>query len=70
MGQDDQDRTSENSDEIAATTMFEMLKSLDIRTERRIFWHELLVIQITAVLATAYLVASLISLGIISMPQL
>lgn len=70
MGQDDQDRKSEDPDEIAAVTLFNRLNSQDIRNERRIFWREVAIILITALLVTAYLAASLISLGRLSVPPL
>lgn len=68
MGQDDQDRKGEDSDERAAVNRFNTLKSQDARNERRIFWYELAIIHVTGLLVTVYLVASLISLGILSVP--
>jgi hypothetical protein len=42
---------------MTAERAFEILRSRDIRNERRIFWGELATIAIVALLATAYLVA-------------
>jgi hypothetical protein len=70
MGQDDQDGKSQDSVEIAGDDSFDALRSLDIRTERRIFWRELVVLAITALLATVYVVALLFRPGVAPTPPL
>jgi hypothetical protein len=42
---------------MTAQPTFEMLQIRDTRNERRIFWSELVIIAIVALLVTAYLVA-------------
>jgi hypothetical protein len=42
---------------MTAERTFEMLQTRDARNERRIFWSELAIIAIVALLVTAYLVA-------------
>ncbi len=42
---------------MTAERTFEMLQSRDVRNERRIFWSELVIIVIVALLVTAYLIA-------------
>ena len=70
MGQDDQDGEGEDPGEIAVDETFDMLKSRDTRNERRIFWNEVAILHIVALLVAAYLVASLISLGTLRAPHL
>ena len=70
MGQDDQDRKGEDPGQIAVDEPFESLKSQDTRNERRIFWNEVAIIHIVALLVAAYLVATLLSLGDLRMPHL
>ncbi len=43
--------------------IFEMLQRRDIRQERRIFWRELAVILVVALLVTTYLVALWLTVG-------
>ena len=57
MGQDDQIRKGEDAAEMTAERTFEMLQTRDARNERRIFWSELVIIAIVALLVTAYLIA-------------
>ncbi len=63
MGQDDQDRQSQDPAEVTAVEIFETLKTQDMRTERRIFWKELSIISAAAALVAVYLVALLLRLG-------
>lgn len=59
MGQDDQDGKGQDSVRLTDDDAFETLTARDIRTERRIFWRELMIIAVTALVATAYIVALL-----------
>ena len=70
MGQDDQDGKGEDPGQIAGDETFDTLKSQDTRNERRIFWSEVAIIHIVALLAAAYFVASLFSLGDLRIPRL
>lgn len=63
MGQDDQDRKGPDPVEVAAVDPFEALQSLDIRNERRIFWRELMILAVTALLTAAYIAALLFRPG-------
>jgi len=69
MGQDDQDGKGQNPDEIAVEGIFDTLKSQDTRNERRIFWREVAIIHVTALLVAAYLVALAIRLGEVQVPR-
>jgi hypothetical protein len=69
MGQDDQDGKGEDPGEVEVDETFDMLKSQDTRNERRIFWNEVAIIHVIALLAAAYLVAALFSLGDLRMPR-
>ncbi len=57
MGQDDQIGKSQDPGEMTARRAFDTLQSQDMRNERRIFWSEVAIIVIVALLVTAYLVA-------------
>lgn len=57
MGQDDQNGKGQSSIEVTPDRHFDTLKSQDVRNERRIFWSEVAIILVTALLVTAYLMA-------------
>jgi hypothetical protein len=58
MGQDDQVGQGEASAVTSAKSDFERLRAEDIGTERRIFWNELGVGALMAVLLFAYMIVS------------
>jgi hypothetical protein len=70
MGQDDQDGKSQDPVDIAVDPAFEALRARDTRNERRIFRAELLMIAVTALLTTAYILALLFRRGVLTMPPL
>ena len=56
---------------MTAGDVFDTLQSQDMRNERRIFWSEVAIIVIVALLVTAYLVAlCLLRPGTAPMPHL
>ncbi|RYF98862.1 MAG: hypothetical protein EON94_12375 [Caulobacteraceae bacterium] len=57
MGQDDQDRKGADPVELKADRTYDALTSRDSRNERRIFWSEVVILLVVAVLVTGYLVA-------------
>ena len=57
MGQDDQVRKSQDSDEMTTDRLFDTLQDQDMRNERRVFGSEVAVIVFVALLVIAYLVA-------------
>jgi hypothetical protein len=70
MGQDDQDGQGQDADRVATIDdKFEALKVQDSRTERRIFWREVAIIHLTALLVAAYIVALLFKLGSLQVPR-
>lgn len=56
MGQDDQVGQSQDSDLRSAATPFARLTAEDIRRENRLFWCEIGVAAVVAVLVAAYLI--------------
>jgi hypothetical protein len=56
MGQDDQVRKGQDSGEMTADKVFDTLQYRDMRNERRIFWSELAIIVVVALLAAVDLV--------------
>lgn len=70
MGQDDQDGQGPDAGRpVVIDEKFEALTAQDSRTERRIFWREVAVIHLTALLVAAYAVALLIKLGSLPAPR-
>lgn len=57
MGQDGQDGTGQDPVGLTADTLSDALKAQDLRNERRIFWSELVILLVVALLVAAYVVA-------------
>ncbi len=56
---------------MTAENVFDMLQSQDMRNERRIFWSEVAIIVIVALLVSAYFVALYwLRSGTVPMPRL
>lgn len=70
MGQDDQDGQGPDPVEIAADEIFETLKAQDVRNERRIFRREVMILIVTALLVTVYLIALWLTTGALTVPLL
>ena len=56
MGQDDQVGQSQDSDLKSAASPFALLTAEDIRREKRLFWREIGIAAVVAVLVAAYLI--------------
>jgi hypothetical protein len=70
VGQDGQDRKGQDPAELTAERQFDWLQSQDIRNERRIFWSEVAIILVVALLVAAYFVALSVRLGTAPLPRL
>jgi hypothetical protein len=53
MGQDDQVGKGEDPDEVTADSLFDTMQYQDMRNERRIFWSEVAIIVVVALLMAA-----------------
>jgi len=71
MGQDDQVGKGQDPGKVKAGAAFDALQARDMRNERRIFWSEVVVIVLVALLVIGYLVAlHWFRPGIVPMPHL
>jgi hypothetical protein len=54
MGQDDEDGKGADPGEVTVNDVFDALRTRDARNERRIFWSEVVIVVVVALLVAAY----------------